>query len=897
MALDAAKYKNSVLVPLAKDKARLEVLQQVIRDLQGAGGIDAAARLNTSELFAVATSMTSQELAGHLKSLEMTYNKQKHLPSAQLLKTLLELFGKAGKNVADPAFWAGLGAERGQALKGQLDEFAQTVAQEHSLKVVTPAQLSELAAGVGLGDLSEADLTSALSTHGVDVQPDFEIPRVALPAAVRKVRDFPEFRTIVDVVVRPEQPMDMSVIEELTYGSPARRLEPNDVVEAKQRLQQQEAQVEERARQAAQNALGALTDLKSASELHALTLAALAETAEDLIRRGLPRVTVRNQLVKRGVRQVDASRLVNKLSASTQVLDLNDVAERLADGALGEARRLLDALPHLDGEDPAERARMTASVEAAERKKSSFLAQYDSALKGRDYIAAATALRGALCIDTEDDDLRQKLARLPPLPPASISLRVDGRTLGVTWSADGEDTVRYSVVRTMDEVPINQKDGDVLASSVDATRFRDEKPPIGRKVRYAVFATRDGVSFSDPATATAIVLPAPFELGASPGTTDVSLSWATPPEAAGVVITQTAPDGSRVEHRPTTPGQVSVTGLATGTKYRFSAKAIYLLSGGERRESAAVEIDATPRGSIRAVEDLRIEVSATGHRAIWSTVVGYTVELWAIPITAQLRAGTRVSNVEFATLRGQRLTLRPSSAPSGFDAREFNPLPDVSVVVPVTLEGDGGLVGRSQVAGSAPSVQKPTAERFGDELRLSWEWPRGDYMIEVGWAVRGARNSRRVSRTAYNDDGGVRIPHADSVRDVTLATVVRAGAQEWVSPPLPVPVGGVAPAVTYSLVVKRSRLGGKGTATVTVESPKFRGRVQALTILKEAKFMPSRPSDGTVVDRRVLDFTSGPSVTFTLVLGKVASPFWVRLFPEVNSSVRVEDPPTSQMRG
>src|SRR3954447_18346686 len=130
MTFDAAKYKNTVLVPLAKDKARLEVLQQVIRDVQGASGIAAAARLNTAELFAVDPAMTAQELPSHLKSLEMTYNKQRNLPSAQLLKKLLELFGKAGVKVADPMFWAGLSAARGQALKGQLDEFAQAVAQE-----------------------------------------------------------------------------------------------------------------------------------------------------------------------------------------------------------------------------------------------------------------------------------------------------------------------------------------------------------------------------------------------------------------------------------------------------------------------------------------------------------------------------------------------------------------------------------------------------------------------------------------------------------------------------------------------------------------------------------------------------------------------------------------------
>ncbi|CUR58049.1 conserved hypothetical protein [metagenome] len=894
MAFDSAKYKNSVLVPLAKDKARLEVLQQVIRDVQGAGGISAAARLSTAELFAVDSSMAAPELGSHLKSLEMTYNKQKNLPSAQLLKKLLDLFGK--DKAGDPAFWAGLAASRGQALKGQLDEFAHAVAEEHPLDVVTPEQVTELASGMGLVGVSEADLTEALAIKGVEVRPDFEIPKVPLPPAIRKVTEFPEFRTIVDVVLRPEQPSDMTVIEELTFGSPSRRVEPADVAAAKQRLQQQEAQVEERARQAAQNALGALTELKSAASLHALTLAAVAAATEDLLRRGLPRVAVRAELIKRGLRQIDASRLVAKLSASTQVLGLADVAERLTEGALGEARRLLDALPPFEGEDADERARVTSSVEAAEKKKRQFVGQYEASLKTRDYVTAATALRDALSVDTQDDDLRTQLARLPPLPPATLSLRVDGRSLEVTWSADGDDSIRYSVVRTTAEVPVNHKDGEVLASGLENTRFRDKEAPIGTLTRYSVFATRDGSSYSDPATATSVVLPSPFDFAAAPGTADVSLSWATPPEAAGVFVTQTAPDGTRKEHRPATPGQIALGGLTTGTKYRFSAKAVYLLAGGERRESEAVEIDATPRGAIRSVDDLRLDAAQAGHRAKWSSVVGYTVELWALPITAHVTPTTRITSAELGSLSGRRLTLRPGSGSSGETVREFDALPDVSLLVPITLDDDGGLVGTPQVAGSAPSVQKPMAERFGDELRLSWEWPKGDYMVEVGWQAGGRRNTRRVSRTSYNDDGGVRLSAFESAGGVTLATVVRAGSQEWVSAPISVPVSGMAPAIKYALSVKRSKFGGKGSVTVAVESPQFRGTVELLTVLKEAKFMPNGSSDGTVVDRRVVDLASGPS-NFSLDLGKVVSPFWVRLFAESTSGVRLEDPPTSQMRG
>jgi hypothetical protein len=892
MAFDAAKYKNSVLVPLAKDKAALDALQQTIRDVQGEGGVAAAARVNAAKLFAVEPGMGATELSAHLKSLEMTYNKQKNLPSAGLLKKLLDLFGK--DRARDPGFWAGLTSSHGQALKVQLAEFALAVAEEHPLDVVTPEQLSEVAAGMGLSGIPQADLAAALAEQGVEVRPDFEIPKVALPPPIRKVTEFPEFRTIVDVVLRPEQPIGMAVIDELSVGNPARRLHPADVAAAQQRLQLEEVQVEEQARQAAQNALSALSDFRSASDIHALALAAIAQATEDLLRRGLPRVAVRAELIKRGVRSIDASRLVAKLSGSTRVLGLTDVADRLTEGALGEARRLLDALPPLDGEEADERVRVIASVERAENKKRQLVALYEATMKSRDYLAAATALRDALSVDTQDDDLRIKLARLPPLPPASLSLRIDGRSLEVTWSADGDNAIRYSVVRTTAGVPVNQQDGDVLATGLMNTTFRDDKAPIGTLVRYSVFASRDGSSYSDPATATSVVLPAPYDFAASPGMSVVSLSWATPPEAAGIVVSETAPDGTRKEHRPSLPGQLVVGGLTTGTKYRFSARAVYLLAGGERRESAAVELDAIPRGSLLPVDDLRLEAALDGHRATWSSVVGYTIELWALPITADVIPTTRVTTAELANMSGRRLTLRPGSGETGQTVREFDALTDVSLLVPITLDGDGGLVGTPQVAGSAPSVRNPTSERLGDQVRLSWEWPMGDYMVEVGWL--NGRNIRQVSRTSYNADGGVWLPASEVAGEVTLATVVKVGSREWASAPVIVAIAEVAPAVKYALSVKRSKFGGKGTVAVSVESKHFRGSVELLTVLREAKFMPNGPSDGTVVDRRVVDLSSGYS-RFSLDMGKVVAPFWVRVFPASSGGVRVEDPPTSQMRG
>lgn len=894
MAFVPQDYRKAVLQPLSKDKVRLAALQEVLREIQVTGSDSSAASLDLGALFAIDSSMNPEALTGHLKRLEAAFNKANSLPAAPLLKNLLKLFGE--EKVGDPAFWASLASLRGQALEGQVEEFAKIVSADRPLKVVTPEEVTELAEGMGLSDVPGPKLVKALTKHGVEVHPDFTISNAGVTAQMLKVTEFPEFRTLVDVVTRPERPNNIRIIDTLAVGNPARRMDPSDAADARNQLQKQEAQVEESARQVAQNVLSDLAGLPSASDFHAVTLASIADAAGKLIRRGVPRVKVVADLNQRGVCDIDARRLVAKLSATTNALRLSDVAELLAVGNLGEARRVLEILKPQDGNVDPEWENAKSEVRAATEEKARLVANYEEALGKRDFGAAARALSGALQIDAQDEGLRTKLNVLPPPPPSDLALRVEGRGVEVAWSANGGLQVQYVVLRTDGPVPVNHTDGNVLARGLGQPRFRDDKASIGVLVRYSVFATVDGSSYSDPVTATTVVLPAPADFAASSGVSDVSLSWTTPPEASGVIVTSTDSTGARKEHRPSALGQLTISGLTTGTKYRFSVRAVYLLAGGDRRESSPVELDAIPRGFIRPVSDMRVETSAGGHRASWSSVIGYPVELWALPVTTTLNPGARISNAELMNLSGRRLTLRPADGGEAETAREFDALPDVCLVVPVTSEGDRGLVGTSQVAGSAPSVQSPTAERFGDEIRLSWEWPTGDYMVEVGWEAAGRSETQRVSRTSYGSNGGVRLPASDDAGEITLATVVRMGSQEWVSAPVSVPVGGLAPSVKYQLSVKRSRFGGKGSVEISVDSPQFRGEVELLTVLKEAKFMPGSSSDGTVVDRRVIDLTAGRT-NYTLALGKVIAPFWVRVFPGSTPEVRVEDPPTSQMRG
>ncbi|MFT4188836.1 MAG: fibronectin type III domain-containing protein [Aeromicrobium sp.] len=907
MSFDQRAYAEEVLRPLAKDSARLDALNQVLRALDAPKPkVEVAARLDLGELLGVDPSMSAAELGAHLRGVKKALNKNARLGSGPLLLTrLLDELGKFGQ-LDDPALWGALMAERGQALKGQLENFARMIAQDRPLKLLTIEEATELAANEGLSGVPQRDLVMALNAQGVEVRPDFEPPEDKPVKKIQDVTKHPEFRTIVDALVwstSTAKPMAVRVVDELSFEENGRRTEISlsHVGTAAKELEKAARRFNAKTHQDVKDALSKVKLLGSQSELHQMALVSVMGQAESLLNSGRTKLSVRNHLVDLGLAEVDASRIVVKLSEAGQARGLADVTDKLVAGALDEARRLFDALPEMSEDEAVEKAQLGLRLEAAEKKKRDLLAEYEVARRRRDYAAAETALRGAMSVDVGDETLASRLAVLPPPPPGAVVARSAGQGVDITWSGAGAEA-RYTVVRSAGAIPVGPSDGDVLTTNITEGRFHDPRPLVGRSLHYAVFASKDGAHFSDPSVTTTTVLPAPSDLTASAGVTDVALSWSTPPQASGVVITEIAPDGSLREHRPSTPGQLSVSGLRTGTKYRFAATAVYLLPGGERRSSAPAEIDAIPRGLIRPVDDLRVESVEGGHRASWSTIIGYTVELWVFPVEEKLRPGLSLSNVDLAAKKGSRITLKPGPASDGRTVRDFDALPDVSRLVPVTVDGDGGLVGAAVIEGSAPPVRHPEVDRLGNELRLSWEWPEGNYNVEIAWTAAGQRRTREVTRTAYLREGGPRLPGADHVRELTLSTVVVYEGERWVFSPVRVALaeGGAVPVVGYSLSVKRSRLGGKGKAVVTVTAADFRGTLPLMVVLKEAKFMPRAVTDGHVAIGCSVDLGAGETpgaATFEVDFGKVVPPFWVRVFADEGAKVRLEDPPTSQMKG
>lgn len=903
---DGKTYKREVLEPLAKDAARMERLRNVVRALEGSKSelTHMLGPLDLDTLFCVSPTTAEAQLPTHLKTVQRSLNKYENLQSSHLLLELLQRL-RDQHDADKPGFWEAARKERKRGEASQLANYGRTIKEECPLGVILEKTAREAADSMGLKSSSDDALKKALAHEQVQVVGDFDVPEVE-PQILKVVGDtlqHPGLRTLADVLLFGEEqaPSEVRILDEFTFGVRRTALRAGDIKQAM--LRSEKALGEGDKVPAVQRCLTRLeSECRSDDDLRDVALAAAAAKTDMLIAAGSPRKTIYERLVDDGIDPFDAARLVTKLVSSAsagraETLTLQMAEDALVSGRLSEARRIITEVARL-GKDADSCNELQTRIGSAEAEKKKLVTKSDKARSAANYDEARGALREALMLDREDEELRTSLDRLPPGSPRSLQIRAAGADATLSWSADPDHSVRYTVVRAVGRVPAHQKDGDVLAKGLAQSSFTDKHPVVARDATYAVFATRDGDAFSAPVTESIRILPEPNGLTASPTVDSVDLSWSTPSKAAGVVIRMRSLDGIVKDFEVSSAGHLAARGLITGRKYHFAASAIYLV-GGKREESAPVELDATPRGRAKPVSHFEVRhLTGSIHRAEWNVIRGYDVQLWALPLGVSIEEGLHVT---FARLKddGGRLLPTHSIRESGGKASgRFDPGRMFARVIPVTVDGDGGLAGSSAVAGVLPAPTDVVADRLGDELRLSWTWPDAAQDILVAWKDGGLQRDRRISRARYRAQGGVRLVNADHLSDISLVATAPLGDEIVRSGATAVSLGGPAPPqVFYEIKLKKTVLGKSYTATIDARTENFSGRLPVTIVVKRGSIMPAEAGDAGHALPATLDLSGSASTTISVDLGKHSSPFWVRVFPDTPDVVRLQDPPTVQMRG
>jgi hypothetical protein len=295
------------------------------------------------------------------------------------------------------------------------------------------------------------------------------------------------------------------------------------------------------------------------------------------------------------------------------------------------------------------------------------------------------------------------------------------------------------------------------------------------------------------------------------------------------------------------------------------------------------------------VPELRIEPVGTDPewlRASFEAPGRGTVELRALAAPPEQPVGARLP---VAALPGRPLPTVPM--PGGLMlAAPAAPV----VLLAVTVSGELAAVGAYREWRPLAAPAGLRAQRRGDEVLLTWQWPADVGTVEVAWRPSGPDlrgpghpdwRRHRVTVARYRTDGGTTLRPAGGRRyELTVASVVPGSYHELVGPPavttIEIPVPG---AYTISWPGRAER---QIHATVTVGQ---RVRVPRL-LLVVADEWPLSPAAGELLaEARDVELGPGRPRVLRVPAPPRPRPYWLRCFAP-GGPVELHDPPRDQLR-
>ncbi|WP_236791458.1 hypothetical protein [Amycolatopsis sp. GM8] len=411
-------------------------------------------------------------------------------------------------------------------------------------------------------------------------------------------------------------------------------------------------------------------------------------------------------------------------------------------------------------------------------------------------------------------------ATTAPVAARSLTARLTGLDVMLSWAPGDEEAGRYLLVRNVDHEPRTIDDGEVVYDGPD-TRAVDRDAPIAREVWYAVFAgVRDADAWSAPCATSIEVLPPVVLRDAKPAGHRLRMSWRVQPRAVAVRIVRIRPDGDRHEtilrenldtfddeFVPESPSWYEIRPVyevdgaeVPGEVFRYASSDTQLFQQHNRILELALEsatIEHTPR-----------------VQASWPLQSGHDVRVRFSATPCPWQPGDRISAAElngFGTeLRGERVPRGATTVLTGDVA------PGRLTYVAFAAHGDEIVVGHPVSFTALTPVADLGAERRGGEILVSWIWPEGIPEVSVRWSGPDGSDELTLSRHDY-DVHGCRIRYGTSSIEIEVRAMTRApGPEPGFSLPATTRLPARLPRLGYSVQLRGAPWSRTRKAVVTL---------------------------------------------------------------------------------
>lgn len=905
MPFEAADYRKRILTPFKGPQ--LAVLQQALRELNAGTDVRIPSGLDLVALYEMDARMNDVQVAARVREVSDVFAKcsssAAHRTIAPNLVELDKTLRARNLDFATESFWRRQFAGREERERAQLAVFATVAASElAALGVVTVTRLRQLATGAGVpSSLPDSELAEVVSDQGIKVVPDLTVPPIDIPGSIAKELAKTTFSSLVAAIFLENPPRGFSVIDGFKTSSGA-GVRLADVKAASALTDRRGASNENDGAKKVLNAV--LSQVKSDAELQEFLLAYFVDLGRGYVQSSVLIGIALNKLTDTGLDREEAARIISLYAAGSISNGFPDVLVLVQEGSLKAARRLFESLAADAGESKSDlMTKARTGLEASEQRLATLRAAAKSAVEAGDTEAAAKALNDALTVCTDDESLTEMASALPPSAPLKVIATTtgDGSRVQIMWEPGFGSTsdVQYQVIRKTGSAPRNSHDGVVVAQHLAGTRAEDPQPPLAVPLFYAVAASRGG-AFSTSASDQITVVPPVHNVTTRSDASSILVRWETPVGAQSVRVTRTGPDGRAIAVPVGAHGGAVSTALNTGSTYTFSVTADYAAGGGAIISSESVRITAVPRGEAKPVRELLLEQRAAAGgefevEASWDQVTGFQIEVWSFPALPGWNYGSRVGAADLART-GRQLTGQEIDGGKRQGIR--GPLPrGLRHYLAVTRDGSDAIVGAAQPFGVLPSLNSVTAQRFNDEVVLSWEWPGDEFDVRARWSSRDGSGETTITRHRYQKDGGLRIKSGNTDTRFVLETTTTSSAGAWSAPEHVVHVAGAKPSVAYSVAWQRGVFGPPGGATLAFLSESPMKSCGVTIVAKEGNIMPFSRSDGVPLFTGQLDLQGGVPHPVKIRIPKLGRHVWVRAFPLAPDSLRLVDPQTHQLKG
>jgi hypothetical protein len=856
--------------------------------------------------YAVDVTMDGAALRERIESVVRLWNKAAMqagptgLVCQQLLREHEELTRSASADLTNPQWWQAWEKGRHQQLGSEIADLTALLRASHGeLGVITQNQLR--AAAAAHPTLGDAEIERASAGAGLRIIEPVELPSTAGMCGRIESLNTKLIAGGVESIPRLLFP-DLAIFGLLGGFTVTPAPRDRDAALSQKVAQLRGADLDKApdspATRARREAVGILvSEAKAGTDLTALALFHLLQAVRDKRAEGAQPRTLFTLLTRSGLTGADAGRVVVSVLAESGLRrdPLADITTLLAQGKLLAAQQHASTLAGPQGQTVRDAVqRQYEQVENLRRTATADLRE------GREEQAAAR-LREALRLAGDLPELAHELATVPSAPVLGVTASADGAGVRIAWrpAPDHGEQTTFRVVRREGREPVDVDDGrEIPIRSGNSTT--DDAPPVGRQLHYAVFARTAGRQWSRPASATVRVLPPVTDLVIEGGSNVVTGRWRVHPDVATVEVhrSEGIPEGLSkpmstpmvVERNRAFRDETAVDGV----QYYYTLIACYPPhNGGATQRCAPVVVRGATRPEARPVAALTATPVADAGlqvRLSWRQRPGSEIVIRRSPRPCPWVYGQLVTLAELAgygveldgtsTAKGESMTLLASVPPGR------------SYCVPFTLGTDGAVRGQDAVVDLADPVRRVRAQRFGDDVRVTWRWPEMASAADVRWAGGG----RRITLAQYRDEGGCQVRGVPRVSRVEVGAVIRGESGESRSPLTSVDVEERLPQLSYQLRRRGHRLAGGVTCVVTLSGTEPVPGVTVIIVAATGHAMPRSAETGVELLRAPVVIDPAAPVVLRAPVPRLPKPYWLRCFLAEPAPALLLDPPVGQLK-